>query len=96
MEELKKMEDLISELVQSVVNGFKNWKPDFTDDLPQTFVGLKTETLSEALTDWNRYVDYRRFIALRSARNAYRIHRDEVKLADDLMIAYYDSQQMKL
>jgi hypothetical protein len=78
------------------VNGYKNWKPDFTDDLPQTFVGLKTHTLSEALTDWNRYVSYRRCIALRSARNAYRIHHNELKLADDLMEAYYDSQQMQL
>ena len=90
------MEDLISDLVQSIVSGYKNWKPDFTDDLPQTFVGLKTETLSEALTDWNRYVDYRRFVALRLARNAYRIHRDELKLADALMEAYYESDQMKL
>ena len=90
------MEDLISDLVQSIVSGYKNWKPDFTDDLPQTFIPLKTHTLSEALKDWNRYVSYRRCIALRSARDKYRIHRDELKLADDLMIAYYDADQMKL
>ena len=90
------MEDLISDLVQSIVSGYKNWKPDFTDDLPQKFIPLKTQTLSEALKDWNRYVDVRRYIALRSARNRYLIHHDETKLADDLMEAYYDSDQMKL
>lgn len=90
------MEDRISDLVQSIVSGFKNWKPDFTEDLPQKFIPLKTETLSEAKTDWNRYVDVRRYIAFRSARDEYRIHRNEDKLADDLMEAYYDSDLMKL
>jgi hypothetical protein len=90
------MEDHISDLVRSIVSGVQNWKPDFTDDLPQKFIGLKTVTLSEAKKDWNRYVDYLRWIDIRSAKRGYLIHRDEDKLAEDLMVAYYESAQRKI
>ncbi len=60
--------DLIDGLVSSVVSGFQNWKPDFTEDLVLTFKhGPPAVTFDEARKEWHRYVDYRRAIDLRKA-----------------------------
>jgi hypothetical protein len=88
--------ELIDNLVSSVVSGFQNWKSDFTDDLVLTFKhGPPAVTFDEARKEWHRYVDYRRAIDLRKARNEYHIHRNEERLAEDFMVAYYESDELK-
>lgn len=88
------MEDLISDLVKSVINGFKYLNRDFTYDLSQTFISKQTNTIEEARDEWNRYAIYRRGIDLIKARNNYYIYRDENKLIEEFMEAYYQSDLM--
>jgi hypothetical protein len=90
------MEDHIAGLVSSVVNGLLCGKQDFTVDLPKKFVsGPQTYTLEEAYKEWNRYVDYRRAIDLRKARDNYLIHKDKAQLEEDFMVAYYEASRLR-
>ena len=90
------MEDHIAGLVSSVVNGLLFGKQDFTVDLAKKFIsGPQTYTLEDAYKEWNRYVDYRRGLELRKARDNYLIHKDETQLAEDFMVAYYEASRLR-
>jgi hypothetical protein len=90
------MEDHIAGLVSSVVRGQYWGKQDFTADLPRKFVsGPDTYTVEEAHKEWNRYVNYRRGLDLRKARDNYLIHKDENQLSEDFMVAYYEASKLR-
>ena len=79
------MEECIQGLVNSVVNGRMHGLLDFTDDLPKTFEASDMDPRKE----WYRYVEYRKAINLRNARNSYMSHHDREKLAEEFRVAYY-------
>lgn len=86
------MEDHIRGLVNSILVGRKYGKPDFTADLPETFVCSNMDPYKE----WERYVEYRKSLDLRHARNRFLWeHYSIQKLEDDLMEAYYTASQEK-
>jgi hypothetical protein len=87
------MEEHIQGLVDSVVNAKKNSLPDFTVDLPTTFVN---SSYTDARKEWYRYVEYRKAVDLRHARNSYLWdHHSTEKLAEDFRIAYYMAHEEK-
>jgi hypothetical protein len=85
------MEEYIQGLVNSVVNGRMYRSSDFTEDLPKTFEASDMDPRKE----WYRYVEYRKAINLRNARNSYLTHHDREKLAEDFRIAYYIAGEEK-
>ena len=87
------MEDHISGLVSSVVNGKRYGMQDFTVDLPQVFI--EPSRYEHPVSQWNRYVNYMRGIALRRARDNYWVHMNQTLLADQFMEAYYDASEMR-
>lgn len=90
------MEDHIAGLVSSVVNGELYKKQDFTVDLLKKFVsGPQAYTVEEANKEWNRYVNYRRGLDLRKARDNYLIHKDKTQLEEDFMVAYYEASKLR-
>ena len=90
------MEDHIAGLVSSVVNGLLYGKQDFTVDLPKKFVsGPQSYTVKDAYNEWNRYVDYRRGVDLRKARDNYFVNKDKTQLEEDFMVAYYEASRLR-
>jgi hypothetical protein len=87
------MEEHIAGLVSSVVNGKRYGMQDFTADLPQVFI--EPSRHEHPVSQWNRYVNYMRGIALRRARDDYYVHMDQNLLADEFMEAYYDASEMR-
>jgi hypothetical protein len=79
------MEEYIQGLVNSVVNGKMYGLPDFTEDLPKIFEASDMDPRKE----WYRYVEYRKAVNLRNARNSFLVHRDRERLAEDFRVAYY-------
>ena len=85
------MDQHIQGLIQSVISGRKFGKPDFTRDLPETFVCSTLPPRQE----WARYVEYRKAVDLRNARNKFLWdHHDPETLAEDFMLAYYDAAEL--
>jgi hypothetical protein len=87
------MEEHISGLVSSVVNGKRYGKQDFTADLPPVFI--EPSRYEHPVSQWNRYVDFMRGLALRRARDDYWVDMNQTLLADKFMEAYYEASEMR-
>jgi hypothetical protein len=87
------MEQHIAGLVSSVVNGKRYNTQDFTEDLPKIFI--EPSKNEHPVSQWNRYVNFMRGLALRRARDNYWVHMNQTLLADQFMEAYYDASEMR-
>jgi hypothetical protein len=78
----------IDNMVNSVINGRITGTDCFSSFNPVFKSAIDGTTLEDARKEWLRYVDYRKELALKNARDVYSFYRDPVLLKKSIVEAY--------